>query len=155
MLEADFGTQGNTSGVALPAVSSTSAPKLLSIQQNGLQARVQDKHSLLLAGKGTLSQATAKPCAQERITNWISLTRICLMRQCKGCSTADGKVEHQHLSWEITVKGCILQRHSAGKSPALTSDCIPVRTTFDRDKDISSRSSTHSWALSGFIWSPA
>lgn len=148
-------TQGNTSGVALPAASNTSAPKRLSVQQNGLQTRVQDKHSLLLKGKGTLSQAAAKPCALERITNQILLTRTCLMRQCKSCSTADGRVEHQHLGWEINVRGCILQRHSAGKSPALTSNCIPVRTAFNRNKDINNRLSTHSWALSAFIWSPA
>jgi len=36
-----------------------------------------------------------------------------------------------------------MQKHRARKSRSPTSDCIPVRTTFDRDKGISCRPFTH------------
>lgn len=65
------------------------------------------------------------------------------------CSVSHEAVQRlQHCWWKswipvLGLRGCRLQRHHAVKSPSFTSDCIPVRTTFNRDKGISSRSFTH------------
>lgn len=149
MLEVDFGT--NDTGTDLRCCTPWCAkhntcPQCLPIQLKLMYTTLQDKEKLLSEGKGTRSKPQPNPTSSSRsqIGSDLLASAPWLMRQCKGCSTADGRAEHQCLGWEIDARGCRLQRHRAGRSPAPTSNRIPVRVMFNRDKGISSRSFPHS-----------